>query len=143
VRNIDKGWFDKVSNVMTYEYLPTTHELEGHCPLLIQAFNDKVQKAWGMVMFRSDQNLSAHMDCNGGGITFSGVSICQTKAGLEQLLTFKAPVKFEAEPLCKIEQVDSKNYLVRSGIGWCKASFTDGKEFHDLIQLGYDQVINY
>lgn len=144
IRNIDKGWFDKVSNVMVYNYQPTAYELEGHCPLLIQAFNDQVQKAWGMVFFQSDQFLQAHVDCNGEGwTTLSGITVCQTKAGLEQQLSFAKPVKFEATPQCTIQSTDQKNFQVRSSVGWCKATFSDGVNFHDLVQLGYNQVINY
>ncbi len=143
IRNTTKGWFDSVKNTMVYRYIPTAYELEGHCPIHFQAFNDHVQKAWGMIAFRNDQTMPARMDCNGVGWSFSGISMCQTKAGLEQQLVFKSPTEFEATPECKIETTDKLKFQVRSTVGWCKATFTDGKEFHDLIQLGYEEVTVY
>lgn len=144
IRNTAKGWFDKVKSTMTYSYQPTAAERSGNCPLFIQAFNDHVQKAWGMIAFRNDQTLPAHMDCNGRGWEFSGISICGTKAGLEEQVVFKTRVDFEAQPSCKIETSDNITFNVRTvGVGWCKATFSDGTRFHDLILHGYDEVTVY
>jgi len=144
IRNTASGWFDKVSSDMRYRYVPTKAESAGSCPLFVQVFNDHVQKAWGMVNFRTDQDLPAHMDCNGRGISFAGVSACGTKAGLEEQLTFAKRVEFEAQPSCKITTSDNMVFNVRnSAVGFCKATFSDGAKFHDLILHGYDEVTVY
>ena len=144
IRNTANGWFDKVKNTMTYRYNPTPIELSGHCPLLFQAFNDHVQKAWGLVTARSDQNLPAKMECNGGVMSFAGISVCQTKSGLVERLTFAKPVEFEASPSCAIQTTDKMTFDVRSTqVGFCKATFTDGTDFHDLVLLGYDEATVY
>lgn len=143
IRNTAKGWFDKVSNTMTYHYVPTAKELEPDCPVFFQAYNDHVQKAWGMVGNNTDEGLRGHVDCNGQGVDYSGLTMCQTKAGLEQQLTFKVPVEFEATELCSIKSKDSKTFDIRSGVGICKAVFSDGEHSHSLLLLGYDMVIVY
>ena len=144
IRNFDPGWFSDVTKVMTYNYVPTAYEMETNASLHIQAFSSGVQKAWGMVMFRQEEQLKGHIDCNGEGWNYSGVSVCATKAGLEQQLKFEVPVIYEAGPNCTIKQSeDKKSFLVRSGIGWCRAVFSDSQNFHTLDLLGYDEVINY
>jgi hypothetical protein len=147
MREVDKqgGWFGRSSSSysMTYTYDPTPTELEGNCPIHFEAFSKDVQKAWGMLFFRDDQALPSEMDCNGQHWSFSGLSICQTKAGMEERMTFAVPVTFAATDNCIITTTDKLNYLVRSTGGFCKATFSDGTKFNDLVLLGYNQVVIY
>lgn len=146
-REVDKrsGWFGKTSSgyEMAYTYKPTEQEATGMCPLMFQAFSKEAQKAWGMLFFKSDQGLSSVMYCNGVKWEFSGLSVCQTKAGLEQMLKFEVPVKYEASPECSIATTDNKTFMVRSRNEFCKASFSDGHLFQDMVLLGYKQVVIY
>lgn len=146
-RDVDKQstWFSEGESgyELVYTYRPTAEESKGVCPIMFQAFSKDSQKAWGMLFFKSDQTLPAEMDCNGGHRKFSGLSICQSKAGIDQLLVFKVPVMFESNSNCVITTEDKKSHLVRSTKEFCRASFTDGKNYHDLVLLGYNQVIIY
>lgn len=138
-------WFGKTDAgyVLKYTHTPNALEVEGVCPLMFQAFSKDKQKAWGMVFFRTGQTLPAEMDCNGAHWTFVGMSVCQTKAGIEQLLTFQNPVEYEATPECSITTEDKKKFRVRARQDICKASFSDGVAFHDMVLLGYKQVVVY
>jgi hypothetical protein len=146
-RDVDKTkpWFgeSKSGFEFTYRYIPTEEESKGACPLMFQAFSKDQQKAWGMMFFKQDQNLAANMDCNGEKKEFSGISACQTKAGLEQKIRFAVPVIFESTSQCVIQSDDQMSFLVRSRGDFCKASFSDGAEFHDMILHGYKFVIIY
>lgn len=148
MRDVDQGsggWWGSQDHSTTYQYSPTDIELQGNCPLHFQAFSKDVQKAWGMVFMRNDQSLPSHMSCNGSmDGPWAGISICQTKAGLQEEIKFDLPVKYAATPECLITpQPDNKTFQVRSSGGFCKATFSDGTRFNDLILLGYSQVVIY
>lgn len=146
-RDVDPqtGWFGKTTNgyEMSYTYRPTEQEMVGNCPIMVQAFSKGQQKAWGMMYFRHGNALPSEMMCNGLHWDFMQVAICQSKAGLEQAIKFATPVIFEATANCSITTTDNKTFLVRSKKEFCNASFTDGTNYHDMVLLGYKQVINY
>lgn len=136
----DTNWFG-AGHSRTYHYAPTPHELESMCPLLVQIFSKQALMSWAMVYFRSDQSLPAEIDCNDIHWKFSGISACSTRAGLEEQISFKSPIKFEQKGPCQVIQKNSMTFLVRSGVGFCEMEFTDGKNFHDLILHGYKEVL--
>lgn len=141
VRDIAGTWFGS-SKTYDYQYNPDQKELGGQCLLYIEAFNKASLAAWGMVAFRSDESFPAHVQCNGVNWTFSGYSICQTKAGLDQSISFDKPVvAFRADPLCNMKQIDSKNFDLRPAQGMCVATFHDGTNWHTLNVLGYERVL--
>jgi hypothetical protein len=151
LRDVDSspgGWWGS-SGKTTYFYTPTANESEGNCPIHFQAFSKDVQKAWGMVFIRTDQTLPATLDCNdtaGSHNGWAGISPCQTKAGMDQRISFDVPVQYKASAECQITPVTDSHdtaFKVRSTGGFCKASFSDGKRFNDLVLLGYNQVVVY
>lgn len=145
------GWFGlggKAAKAYTYTYVPLPIEQEAYCPLYIEAYEkregalDGVIAAWGYVAFRTGESLPAITECNGTRWKFAGISVCQTKAGLEQAISFDRPItRLVANDLCKITQKDDRTFRVRSGNGFCYATFTDGKEKHSLVLLGYEEVL--
>ena len=66
-------------------------EDKGMCKMKITALNNFGVNAWGLIEFKneSDHNLEAVLKCNGAKTKVSGVSICQSKAGLRQSITSK------------------------------------------------------
>lgn len=141
IEKVDEGWFGGSGHQYVYHYDPTEKEIKSVCPLYIEAYSKDLITDWGYVVFRTDETLPASMDCNGTKWKFSGVSVCQTKSGLDQILRFDVPVKFEADPACKITQSNEKEFIIRGELGFCYAEFSDGKIWHRLILLGYDQVL--
>lgn len=141
--NVDAGWFGGSGKTFTYTYAPSAIELKGVCPLYIEIYSKADLTAWGFVAFKTDEKLPAKVACNGIDWSFSGMSICQTKAGLEQAMSFSKPVDFEAEETCTMVQdpKDKSKFTMRPQKGFCRATFTDGVDWHRLIMLGYDQVL--
>jgi hypothetical protein len=138
------GWFGtggQSAGTYTFDYAPTEVEKDGYCPLYIQAFDKNGTAAWGYLAFRTNEFLPARMECNGRGWSFKGISVCQSRHGFEQALTFDRPVKYEASELCKIQAKSDKSFRARAEKGFCYATFTDGKERHRLVLLGYDEVL--
>lgn len=141
VEKVDKGWFGGASKTFTYHYKPTLEESQGVCPMYIQAVSKDLVTDWGYLYFRTDETLPAQMDCNGTSWSFSGTSVCQTKAGLDQAIRFDHAVKYEADAACKITAVSDKEFKIRGSLGFCYAEFSDGKAWHRMILLGYDTVL--
>lgn len=144
VQNVDSGWFGGVGKTYSYHFAPTRYETEYPCPLYIQAVSADGITAWGYLFWRTDEHLPAVFDCNGHHRPFSGVSICQTKTGIRQEIFFDREVQHVESQNCEVSMdVKTKNaYVIAThGNGFCYATFTDGKELHRVVLLGYDQVI--
>lgn len=139
------GWFGlggSSSKVFTYTYSPTPIESEGYCPIYIQAFDRTGIAAWGFVAFRTSENLVASLSCNGRDSKLRGISVCQSRQGFEQGISFLAPVRFVSNDVCQIVAKSDREFRIRTKkMGFCEATFTDGKEKHRLVLLGYDEVL--
>jgi hypothetical protein len=140
--NIGKSWFGSSAKELKYIYSPTSIELEKKCPVYFQAFDMNGITDWGYLAYRRDKNvMPARTECNGRSIRFSGHSVCQTKAGLEQSIRFDVPVKyFSADPGCNVVRVDDRSFRFRPSLGFCAGEFSDGTNFHQLTALGFDAV---
>jgi hypothetical protein len=139
-----KDWKGDAGFVLPYVYDANDIEKDGVCPIYVKALSENGLAAWGYLAFRSPSEayFPAHIDCNGAGTTFAGVSVCQTKAGLRQRIEFDRDVKFTAEPACHIDALSARAFDLSSDLGFCYATFIDEKtrSFHYLILLGYDKV---
>ena len=133
--------YENVKNPFTFDYVPSPRETDGLCPMYIEAYSKDQLTSWGFLGFRQTETLPAHIWCNGEGYTYAGLSVCQTKTGLEQQLDFKKPVKFIAEKSCNLTTSDNQSFLAKPDKGFCRATFTAGGEYHRLIMLGYDSVL--
>lgn len=141
----EKGWFGlggSSAKVYTYSYTPTQIEKESFCPLYIQAFDRSGIAAWGYVAMRTVEALPSQTHCNGRTWKFSGISVCQSRKGFEQGISFDVPVRYASNDLCQITAKSDRDFRVRvKGMGFCEATFTDGKNKHRLVLLGYDEVL--
>lgn len=141
---IDRDWWTGSGKSAVYYYEPNEAESKGVCPLYIEVYSKADLTDWGMVAFRTDETLPAKLACNGSGWTFSGLSVCQTKNGLDQSIKFDRALKaFESEPACHMTQdaTDATKFWLRPEMGFCKAVFSDGANEHRLLLLGYDSVL--
>lgn len=141
IEKVDKGWFGGSGHTFVYHYEPTEKERAGVCPMYVQAISKDSVTDWGYLAFRTDETLPAKMDCNGTAWTFAGISVCQTKSGLDQIIRFDHPVKYVSDPACQLKPITDQEYMVRGNPGFCYAEFSDGKAWHRLILLGYQSVL--
>jgi hypothetical protein len=139
--NVGGGWFSSSGTKMSYEYVPNNGESEAGCPVYFQAFAKNLLTSWGMIFFRTSETLLADVGCNGEQETFKGVSICQTKAGLKQSFAFAQPVNFELGETCAAANPSDRLIEIAPKLGFCEATFDDGRNFHRLILLGYESVL--
>ena len=90
--NPDRGIFKRNGEVKI-NYKPTL-ERGMACPLYVSAYNKKQRHAWGILAFEHPRyQLQALLQCNGFAYMANGVSICQSREGLIQEITFSEPVK--------------------------------------------------
>ena len=146
-RNINKSWWGNISKDMSYHYVPSKYELEGPCPLYVEAFNKEALVAWGMIVFRNVENLPGHLICNGSETVFAGHSICQTKYSLEQAIYFDVPIeKFRADPSCNMKRESENTFKFFPAMSVndetvCNAEFRAQGKWHTLTAFGYQRVL--
>jgi len=109
VETSQKGilWWKK-ENKFTYDHIPTAMEFDKPCPLHISALTVATDKnAWAYVDFEdSGHTLPAEWACNGETKKYNGVSVCQSRAGLMQKITFPSTVLFSP----KDEVLEGKSF---------------------------------
>jgi hypothetical protein len=134
--------FENVKVPFTYSYSPSPIESQGMCVLNIELFSKSALTAWGMVAFKSDETLHAHSYYNADGYQWTGFSVGQSKAGLDQSLEFPVPVdKYIGEDNCHLTTTDRKMFMLRPGRGVCRMSFKLKDAYHRSLFIGYDQVL--
>lgn len=140
--SVQNDWWGNPGRHATYTFTPSDVEKTESCPLHIKVYDKKVLAAWGFIAFRNGESLPGHFTCNGEGVTYAGHSVCQTKAGLIQRLTFLSPIEdFDADKECNLKKLDEKTFEIRPSLGLCTAKFYSEKKWHGLDIIGYDEVI--
>lgn len=144
IQNVDSSWFGGAGKSYTYHFVPSKYESNFPCPLYIQAVGSDGVAAWGYLFFRTDETLPAQFDCNGIHWSYKGASVCQTKTGIRQEIFFDHEVRHAESDLCDVAldtKIPNAFIVATKANGFCYASFTDGKDWHRMILLGYDQII--
>jgi len=146
----ESGWFrNKRKRELTYR--PAPLERDGTaCPVRLGGF-EKVngRHSWALIEFEhSSLKLPARLQCNGSVSNTSGVSICQSRAGLIQAITFPVKTmaaKTAASPSCPpLASDDGLTYRFEMPLGECTYRFmtASGEEqSHRLTVLGYNGIL--
>lgn len=115
--------------------------LERECILLITALNEKGKSKFGQIVLKNKSyNVSAKSYCNGEFKKTEGVTMCQGKAGLIQLIEFEN--KMIAQSNCPIMALkDKKTFRYDLESGDCVFLFVGKDRAHKLITFGYDEVL--
>tara|TARA_R110000868_G_scaffold403613_1_gene681058 strand:+ start:93 stop:770 length:678 start_codon:yes stop_codon:yes gene_type:complete len=141
LERLDKGWFGGSGKSYIYNYSPTSVEKKNGCPLYFQAFDKSGLTDWGYITFVSTQTLPATSECSGVISETVGVSVCQVKSGFEQSIKFKEPIPyFVADANCHMTRKSDRSFLYRPAMGFCIVEFSDGKRYHSLTALGFDEI---
>lgn len=141
--NVTPGWFGTAGKHMVYQFLPTADEAKGNCPIYFRVFSKKDLAAWGYLALRApNEDLPAHMVCNGVTWSFAGHSMCQTKYGLIQRLTFDTPIDdYDVDKECGLTKIDSKTFELRPTLGICTGKFYSQGHWHGIDLIAYDEVL--
>jgi hypothetical protein len=148
----DTGWFN---NNFEFDFEPAGGiEDQSSCALEIAITTEDAYSDLALFEFkdrREEVNLPATMRCNGGNWPTTGVSICQSAAGLRQLISFSEPVLLPEndKPGCNVMKTsDEKTYSYNIAPAECHYYFTaqsrskNGKRrLFRLTTLGYTKVM--
>ena len=149
--NPDQGLFKK-NGKLNLNYKPTLEKGKA-CPLYMAAYNRNGRHGWGTFAFESENfTLPAKIECNGDEIQFNGVSICQSRFGTLQKITFAEevlpakPVNGPAERVldCPVLPTkDGKTFEFIMPKRECFYGFIGKKSLkeHKLYTIGYEEVI--
>lgn len=136
---------EKVGDDYKYEYIPLKGmEDDPACPLNIYAFNKEGQHSFGYIDFEEPTGAKAKIKCNGEVLHYNSVSFCQSKAGLEQEISFEKPVNVAMQKGCEIPlPADKMNFRFNIPLGDCQYNFKQiGADlYHRLTTRGYDQIL--
>lgn len=149
--NPDKGIFKKDGQYYV-DYKPTL-ELGRACPLYVAAYNRTGKHGWGILAFENPRfQLEATVHCDGDVIDFNGVSICESRYGLLQKITFPEeviaarPVDGPAErkePCPEITSKDGKTFEFVMPKRECVYGFIGKTSLkkHQFYTVGYEELV--
>jgi len=149
--NPDRGIFKK-DGVVQIKYRPTL-EKGLACPLYVSAYDRRQRHAFGIIAFEHPRyQLKAKVRCNGYTRIANGVSICQSRNGLIQEISFEEEVK-AAKPItggaerhgdCPIiTSKDNKVFRFKLPLRECIYQFIskESRKIHKFYAIGYEDII--
>lgn len=132
-----------------YEFKPSPPiEGQGACPLHISGYEQqKGRHVWAVIDFQGKEyQLPGKLFCDGAVVVAQGVSICQSRAGLEQRLEFgeetiTATAEGEKAKECSVPNLSGQAWAWKTAKGECVYTFK-GKSgrYHRLTTIGYDGI---
>lgn len=131
------------SSKATYYFSPSALELEDSCMLEIGIYDLKGRDGWILIQFEEDlATLIGLEECNGETLHALGISICQSKVGTLQRISFNDPVKYKtSDPSCKLTQ-NENSYEYEVVSGYCYFTFMDDRgAYHKHTVYGYQGPI--
>lgn len=142
VFNVDSGWWGSSGKHMTYEYTPSAVERTESCPIYFRVYDKAALAAWGYLAFRNGEELPATFTCNGIDWRFSGHSVCQTKSGLIQRISFAQDVEdYDADQGCNMKKIDKRTFELRPALGLCTGKFLANDKWHGMDVIAYDETL--
>lgn len=145
-RPVKGGLFGR-GRAMEFEFTPNERERSTRCALELSALNEDSRNSFAFIAFESARYaLPAQVECNGESRAFSGTSVCQSRAGLKQMLKFNGAVHMASlKPECEIDKpVDSGELVFKLRAGFCEYVFQEkAKPYrrHRLYAIGYEDFI--
>lgn len=116
-----------------------------NCPFNIEVYDQNGQHSWGLLIIKDLRaDLGVHSICNGRSAPLGGTSICQSRYGLRQSLSFDRRVLATETPGCTLEKPkDQRNWLFLMPKDECIVYFVDEGNadlFHKAVLFGYEAL---
>jgi hypothetical protein len=144
-----KGFFQKTNSYL-YEYTPDPDLERRDCPLEISALDaSSGAHAWAFVDFEDPgYALPATYQCNGETDHYGGVSVCQSRKGLTEEISFDVPVIVENTPGCQLGDgrfSDGRVFPFQAPDGrFCHVTFMEmapARRKHRTTWIGYSDIV--
>lgn len=136
--------FRNPGKYLDIDYRPETgiEDAIDPCFLEFASFSEDATNQTALIDFHRGEKLAATLTCNGEKRLNEGVSICQSRMGLLQRIEFQTPVRAEALEGCtKLDQKKIQTFILPISPGLCLYYFFDGKDYHKLVTIGYDDIV--
>jgi len=134
----------KHKNKINLTYIPTELEM-GYCPMELGGFEIQGGRhSWALIDFRTEEEtLEAEIMCNGDQYKSLGVSICQSRKGLVQVIKFNEQVEVHPTNSCDLGKNKGKVFEYITNRGECVYAFRGiiSKKIHRLTTLGYEKIL--
>tara|TARA_R100001509_G_C4793939_1_gene190750 strand:- start:56 stop:742 length:687 start_codon:yes stop_codon:yes gene_type:complete len=129
-----------LKNRKKYEFVYKPIGIEKECILILTVLSKKGKYHFGQVAFNTKEYKAKALNyCNGKTIKSDGVSMCQSKKGLIQLIEFENQMKPQSN--CEIHSVDGKVFKYDITAGDCVFLFLGRNKLHKLVTWGYEDFI--
>jgi len=132
-----------VKNQVKFDYVPTALE-RSYCPVSLGGYEKSLGRhSWGFIDHKTDlEKLPGKVNCNGSEYKSSGVTVCQARNGLIQLISFNDNVKVYSMGSCSLGASEGKIFKYKMPKGRCVFLFqTKTGEKHRLTTLGYEKIL--
>lgn len=112
------------------------------CPIEVTALATTGQHSFGFVDFElEDHGIGGTLECNGARWAIASTSVCESREGLEQQLTFEKIVRVSPDAGCPLETKDNLTFRYPSPKRECIYFFCDKSgACHKHTALGYEQL---
>lgn len=126
------------------EYKPTPLEQSGGCPIYLGGYEEeKGRHSWGVIDFETPEaTLPATLHCNGQRYSGNGVSICQGRMGLIQMIEFPSTVVVIPSKGCELGMTRGNVFKFPLPRGECVYAFMElsTDRIHRLTTIGYELI---
>jgi hypothetical protein len=140
-----KRYLDSKRKV-SFTYTPNTVEANDPCPIWLGGFEKiKGRHSWAYIDYRTEkETLPATILCNGKNDRYIGASVCQSKEGLIQAVTFEKEVVTSPDEDCPISANRGTYFEIPLKKAECVYIFRTiekPRQDHRLTTLGYEEIL--
>ena len=140
------GWGSKkisLKREVKFTYHPNSLESDGDCPMELGGYENRHGRhSWAFIDFESEKyTFPAKINCNGMAIKSNGTSVCQSRNGLIQDITFDEDVLLADNNDCGLTSRRGKKFEFSMPKGKCVLVFGHKNGFHKLTLLGYEALL--
>lgn len=130
------------------DYVPTPKEADSlSCPVQLGGYEQKKGRhSWSFIDFQHpSMKLKASVQCNGQLNSFTGVAVCQSRAGLIQFLDFEDEVIWSTKNDCPLWKTENnRSFQLELPKGVCVYRFKEraprGHDFR-ITTIGYQKIL--
>lgn len=141
------GWGSRsidVKDQVNFTYSPNDLEKQPGCYMELSGLDSiSQQNSWAIVVFTHEAfKQLATLSCNGINAVFQGTSVCQTRQGLIEQISFPEEVTALSNS-CGIEQKSAKVFQWTMLKDKCIVTFKNRSsgQLHRLFMFGYEDII--
>ena len=127
----------------SWRYIPAMYiENVGSCIMIHKQVTKKGDSHYAIINFTSGEDLNPTLKCNGESRETLGASICQARAGTEQMLWFREPVTAYTTDACApVKRETGYQMVYKISSNFCAYVFkSNSGKIHRHVTYGYQTL---